>query len=243
MKRIAVGILVILMYYGIEGTGLFLMKQWGAGETHEMFWGFVIPLMLILAVFVRTAQKKLCGPEDLYETEAEHMPGITWVPVLMPFALLSVYLEAFLTDRLDGKLFVVTVLAFLTGFCEEGMFRGIMIRWGKTVTASAVSVIAAAAVGSAVLPALHLVCGMSLQSVLARCAFSVLPGISAGIIFYFRENLWGLICWHMFLEFSFVVWEKHFFYAVAAWGMVLDALVMLELFQVLYQIWKGGKIR
>lgn len=241
MRKITVWICMILVYDGLEGTGLFLMRYWGVGETHEMFCGFAILLMAVLSVFVSILQKKIGGSKDLCDTEIEANPGITWIPALIPFAFLSIYLEAFLMGKLDGKLFVLTVLAFLTAFCEEGMFRGVVICWGKKITAAAAPVLFVSVTASSLLPVVHLAGGVPVQSVRILMLHSVLPGIVSAVVFYYTENLRGLIGWHMYLQFSLTAGAGYIYYASAIWGIVLDMLVIFDMIQVLRKARESGK--
>lgn len=228
MKKIYIWIFGIVMYCLIVSTGFTIIKSLGYYYFDEKIYAYALPMMIVLAGFVLWINKKFCYLSQLYQWKLEKTPGASWMILLMPLLLAAICLEAFIFHKFEMKIFVITILTFLIGFCEESFFRGFIITYGEKYFSSKLFLLAVSTVSFGLLHMVNITSGMAVKDAWMQSLNAVPFGFVAGLIFLERKNLWAIIFWHMFYDFSLFIGADPMYYSVLVAGFIVDILFAIE---------------
>lgn len=202
--------LVLAVLLGAAGTALYLMgSQPGtAGIVRQ-----VQPVMLVypffaiwLAVmFFARQQWRAVSPRPLPQFKAAQW-SLFLVPLLV--VIINLFSQHPALPQSMGHLVSLIALAGLVGFVEEGLYRGLFMKW--LLPRGVMTAVLVSSVAFALTHALNLLGGQSLTTTALQIVFSLLFGVVAALLRLRAGSLLPLMLWHAAFDLvSFLGTAKH----------------------------------
>lgn len=234
MKKHFTWILGCLIYCMIASVGFTILRLHGYYYYDDRIYPVAIPMMLVLAIFVLWLNHKFFTLSRIYTLKLEKSPGASWMLILMPAILILLFFENILFHTFDIKIWIIALLTFLIGFCEEGFFRGFLINYLEKITSSKLVMLIISSVCFGLLHMVNVTSGLSLEGAWIQSLGAIPFGVVAGLIYIEKRNLCVLILWHMYNDFSLFLGTEPMYFSVIISGFIVDLLFMIETAKVLF---------
>lgn len=202
--------LVLAVLLGAAGTALYLLgSQSGAAGVVQQ----VQPVMLVypffalwLAVmFFARRQWRAVSPQRPSEFRAARW-SLFLVPLLV--VIINLFSQHPALPQSVTHLISLIALAGLVGFVEEGLYRGLFMKW--LLPRGVVTAVLVSSVAFALTHALNLMGGQSVNATALQIVFALLFGTVAALLRLRAGSLLPLMLWHAAFDLvSFLGTAKH----------------------------------
>lgn len=233
MKKQFTWIFGCLIYCLIASVGFTILRLFGYYYYDDRIYPLAIPMMLVLAVYVLWINHKFFQLSQLYTWKIEKFPGSSWILILMPAVLVLLFFENILFHTFDIKIWIIALLTFLIGFCEEGFFRGFLINYLEKTTSSKLIMLIISSICFGLLHMVNITGGLSLEGAWIQSLGAIPFGVVAGLIYIEKKNLCVLILWHMYNDFSLFIGTEPMYYTIVISGFLVDLLFIIETLKIL----------
>lgn len=226
-----------LIYFALSVIGFGTLNCFGIQYNDPRIHFYGIPMMLIIASFVIYANDRslIIQKEDFKIKSSFAL--LNWIPILTILMIIATFAEVIITKREIEKILWITILTFLIGFSEEGLFRRFIINKGKNKI-SPIRLLLYSTISFGFLHMANIASGLNFMGAFTQSLYTLTFGLLAAFLYMETKNITGLIFWHMSVDFSLFLLELGSFRSTIYFGKIIDLIMVFSTLILVYRRWK-----
>ncbi|MGI5959658.1 MAG: CPBP family intramembrane glutamic endopeptidase [Massiliimalia sp.] len=234
MKQWSKRLAAVLIYYVVAFCGFWILYQFGIDYAGDKIHIYAIPMMIVLCGYVFVINKKRIFQKKDF-TFCPENAGLNLIPYVAALGVAVTWIEAIVRNMFAIDLLFITILTFLIGIGEEGMFRKYLLDGEEKTFVGKIGLFVFSVVTFSLLHMMNVAGGLTVTGAWIQSLSAVPFGIVAGILYWKTKNLSALIFWHMMVDYFLFISVCGTFYSPSVLGLGMDVILISALIRIVYQ--------